>query len=115
MSNKKRMKLSMKKLAYNTPYSVKDEKMAIIREQLIKRYGFIESFDSNIDTTEVSEKIFLSVVSEYKSVAEYRKELREAYSLISNNKQITKEMDRRLTITKQELEQAGLLEKFAYI
>lgn len=101
--------------AYGT--LTKEEEGAFkIHYQIIERYGIVLYYDSHIDgkySYDDENKIFLSVATQYKSLADYKNDIRHVLSAKSTE-DIPKDMDNRLLITKQELKQADLLDRFAW-
>jgi hypothetical protein len=84
---------------------------------LLDRYGFVSYYDSTYESeySEEDKQLFLSVVSSYKSLEEYKKDLSIAYSMIDMHTEIPLDLDTRLVKTKEELDRAGIREKYTWI
>lgn len=107
-------KLSVKDIEFNKTLSYQEDAIINYENQLIKRYGIIESFDSQKkEGYEEENRVFLSVTTQYKSLREYRSNIKFVLKTTEFN-QIPKDMDEKLLITKTELEKANMLSRFAY-
>lgn len=82
---------------------------------LLRRYFFIDYYDtSNLNNT-INESEFIHIVSQYKSYSEYLKDKIKAKELIDTGKQIPKELEQRLLTTKLELERVNKFRDYGTI
>ena len=79
--------------------------------ELRKKLGLLLDYDDSYRIREYKKKeeAFLKISSEYTSLNDYENDKSEASIMITFNKEIPQDLYNRLLITKQELEQAGLL------
>lgn len=100
---KKRHRISIKDLRELTDEEVLENKRKL---DLLFGLGIMLGYD---DVGVNNEKTFLSVSTLYKSLYDYEVDKSEASLMITEKKPITQALYDKLLITKQELEQAGLI------
>ena len=94
-------KIGIRKIAYQY---CGDSSEVIRINTLRRKYIFVDYFDAPGMYKETNKAEFLSIASQYKSYEDYCNDKALVCSLIDNAKPIPDDLDRRLVITKHELE-----------
>lgn len=92
-----------------------DPKKIKLINELRRRYFFVDYYESNTSDNKINDAVFKKVSSQYMSLDAYTKEKLIVNKMISDGVEIPEDIDKRLTITKYELEAAGIFSIFGRI
>lgn len=92
-----------------------DPKKINLINEMRKRYFFVDYYDLTKSSEELDDAVFKKISSQYISLDDYTKEKLLVNQMISNGLSIPEDIDRRLTITKHELESANLFSTFGRV
>ena len=105
-------KIDTKKVAYkqfDDPHKIE------YLNSSLRRYFFVDYYDSNNSADKMDDTVFKKISSQYSSLDDYTREKLLVNKMISDGVPIPEDIDRRLTITKQELESANMFTIFGRV